>query len=203
MSPGPQPSEGDLAATESPAGAAQPQAEVAEAQEALAELVRAPIGKVSEAVRADVGRLRYFIVSIRTPYVLLGLLLHLGAATLGVIVTFLGGFPDWPMHLGMHVVLLGLVLLYFRAGIRGFRIRRVFYCGFTTLMLIFFSAILFDLVAARPEIVSEVDLFSEGGTPTVLIREAAPLLGWVAGMLIAVAVWLVLHQVTVRTRRLR
>jgi hypothetical protein len=182
---------------------ADPESAQGGAEEALAEVVRAPIGKVGKAVREDVGRLRYFIVSIRTPYVLLGLLVHLAAASLGVLTVFFGGFPDWPMHVGMHVVLLGLVLLYFRAGLRGFRVRRVLYCGFTALMLVFFAWILFDLVPARPEVVSEVELFSEGGTPSLVLRPAAPLLGWVAGLLLVVAVWLVVHMVMVRTRRLR
>ncbi len=169
----------------------------------IAEVVRAPIGQVSRAVRDDVGRLRYFIVSIRTPYVLFGLLLHVSAAAVGSVGAFLGGFPDWPMHLGMHVVLMGLVLLYFRAGLRGRRVRRVLYCGFTTLMLVFYAWILFDLVAARPEVVSEVDLFSDGGTLALVIRPEAPVLGWVAWALLGVGLWLVIHMALVRTRRLR
>lgn len=170
---------------------------------ALADVVRAPIGQVSRAVRDDVGRLRYLIVSIRTPYTVLGLLLHLATAALGTGVAFLGGFPDWPMHAGLHLVLLSLVLLYFRAGLRGFRVRRVLYCALTAFMLLFFAWILVDLIPARPELTAGVDFLSEDGPPAIILREEAPLLGWVAGGLCATALWLVVHMAMVRTRRMR
>ncbi len=169
----------------------------------LGDAVRAPMGQVSRAVREDVSRLRVLIRAIRTPYTVLGLVLHVATAALGTLVVFLGGFPDWPMHAGLHVVLLSLVLLYFRAGLRGFRVRRVLYCVFTTVMLLFFAWILVDLMPSRPEIVTGRDIFSDEGPPVVFQRPEAPLLGWIAGGLCAVALWLVVHMAMVRTRRMR
>lgn len=177
-----------------------PDEAVAAEAEVAAEL--APMEKLSKAVRDDALRLRALVVSVRSPLTLIGFSITLAASAVGLVTVLVVGFHDWYMHLGMHLVMHALVLLYFRALVRRRRIRLAGYALVTTAMLLFFAWVLMDLAPPRLEIVGDLALPEGGTAPRVELRgEASPLI--VSAALYAVAaLWLVAHWVTaIVTRR--
>ncbi len=160
----------------------------------------APIGQLSRAVKDDVGRLRTLLRAIRTPYTVFGFTVLLAAASIGVFATLLGGFHDWYMHGAMHTVLLALVLLYFRAALRGRRWRQAGYACVTSAMLVYFAWILNDLVPGRREIAGDRVRIDGVIVPDVVMRPDAPWLDIAALLLLVGAGWLLLHWIVMSRR---
>ncbi|MBL8784561.1 MAG: hypothetical protein JNJ59_06655 [Deltaproteobacteria bacterium] len=188
---------GSLAAI---AGEVVPAAEPHEPQDLVAEVasdVRRAIAPVRTAVRSDVGRFAAFLRGIQSGYLIFGLLLLLGAGIAGVLVTLLGGFSDWYMHLAMYVVLMAFVLLYVRAHQRRYRIVGAIWALLGLVLIGYFAWILIDLVPPRLDVLSGRPR-PEGFTgPAVVLRPEASLLWLPIAMLIAVGTWLFLHWVYV------
>jgi len=153
----------------------------------------APIEKLSRAVRADVSRLRQVWHTVRTPFEMVGLGFVTIAGAIGVSTVVVVGFHDWYMHLGMHLVMLALALLYLRAHVRGRKYRRAGYAAVTAALFLFFAWALVDLVPPRLEIVGDTVSADGGVVPNVMLRGAADALKVAAGFLVAGAAWVVLH----------
>jgi hypothetical protein len=159
--------------------------------------------KLSKAVRDDVGRLRALVVSVRSPLTLVGFSVTLAASVVGMVTVLVVGFHDWYMHLGMHLVMHALVLLYFRALVRRRRFRLAGYALVTTAMMVFFAWVLVDLGPPRLEIVGDMALPEGGTAPRVELRGEAGALVVAAALYGASALWLLAHWVIVMVLRRR
>jgi len=155
--------------------------------------VRAAIVPVGSALKADVGHLTAFLRGIQSAYLLTGLSLVLATALVGVLVTLLGGFSDWFMHLALYVVLMSFILLYVRAHQRGYRMMRAIWAGLALAISAFFAWILVDLVPARLDVLSGRPRPGGLTGPEVALRPQADGLWAPVIMLCLVGLWLVSH----------
>ncbi len=163
---------------------------------ALAELasdVVSPVVPVGSAVRADVNRLKTFLRSIQSGYLLAGLGVYVLTAAVAMIVVATRQFSDWYMHLAMLVILGAFVLLYVRAHQLGRRVVRGIYAVLTLALLAFYAWILVDLVPPRLDVLSD-RLRADGlRGPEVVLRPAADELWVVVVGFVVIVVWLAAH----------
>lgn len=166
------------------------------ADTALSELasdVVAPVAPVSSALRADVSRLKAFLRSIHSGYLLVGIGLYVATAAIDAVVVVTRGFSDWYMHVAMTVVLFAFVLLYVRAHQLGRRIARSLYATLTLALLGFYAWILVDLVPARLDVLSHRPRPDGLTGPEVVTRPTAEALYIVVVGLGLTFLWLVAH----------
>jgi len=173
-----------------------PPADESEQETVAAEVasdVRAAIGPVGSALKADVGSFTRFLRGIHSGYLLAGLALLAATAAVGVIVTLLHGFSDWFMHLAMYVVMLAFALLYVRAYQHNYRIMQAIWAIVGLALIGFFVWILLDLIPARLDLLSGRPRAGGFTGPEVALRARAPGLWAPIAMLVLTGLWLLSH----------
>ena len=121
--------------------------------------------------------------AIRSPALAAVVGFYVVSASVGIAATAVEGLHDWFMHVAMYVVILSFLVLYVKSHLVRQQLARALYALSTAGLMVFFSWVLQDLVAARLVVVEAESVQ----------RLPAQLLQVPAVMLLVAAVGLVLH----------